>query len=136
MAWTTLVTAAALIITGLAGYLAQDPNAGKVSPTALIPAAFGVVLGICGLLAFKPGLRKHVMHLAAVIALIGALGAPYPIIKRLLKGSDIGFHEPAVISAFVTTLLCLLFLAMCVNSFVQARRARQRSATPPPDSYY
>ncbi len=131
MAWPTVVTGVVLIVIGVAGYLAQDPNAGKVSPTALIPAAFGVVLGICGLLAFKDHLRKHVMHLAAVVALVGALGAPYPIVKRLVKGTDVTFHEPAVVSAFATTLVCLVFLGMCIHSFVQARRARRLRESQP-----
>src|SRR5205814_4610342 len=97
----------------------------KASPTALIPAFLGGALAICGLLAFKEGLRKHAMHAAAALALLGGLGAPYPIIKRLAQGNEVSFSEPAVVSASLTTLICFVFVALCVNSFIQARKARQ-----------
>ena len=128
MAIPTLTTAILLIIIGVGGYLAQDPNAGKVSGTALIPAGFGLVLAICGWLAFNDRLRKTVMHIAVVVGLLGAIGAPYPIIKRLVKGNDIAFHEPAVASALATTVILVIFVIMCVNSFIQARKARKLAA--------
>lgn len=125
MAVKALITAVLLIVVGVVGYSVQEPDPVKgKSVTALIPAFFGAAIGLCGLIAFKEGLRKHAMHLAAVLALLGALGAPYPIIKRLRTGQSIDFSEPAVLSAALTTLICLVFLVLCINSFVQARKAR------------
>jgi uncharacterized membrane protein len=129
MAVPTLIAAILLIVVGVTGYSNQDPE--KMSPTALIPAFLGIALAICGLLAFKDGLRKHAMHAAAVLALLGGLGAPYPIIKRLAKGTEVRFSEPAVISAALTTVICLVLVAMCINSFIQAKKARQAAASSP-----
>jgi hypothetical protein len=127
MAVPTLIAATLLIVVGVTGYANQDPA--KASPTALIPAFLGGALAICGLLAFKAGLRKHAMHAAAVLALLGGLGAPYPIIKRLAKGNEVSLSEPAVISATLSTLICFAFLALCVNSFIQLRKARRAAAS-------
>ena len=131
MAAKALITAVLLIVVGIVGYSVQEPDPVKgKSVTALIPAFFGIAIGLCGLLALKDTLRKHVMHLAAVLGLLGALGAPYPIIKRLTTSKPVSFSEPAVVSAALTTLICVVFLVLCINSFVQARKARaQQSAS-------
>ena len=48
--------------------------------TSLIPAAVGLLLEMCGAVSLsKPGLRKHLMHVAALIALIGFIGGFMPI---------------------------------------------------------
>lgn len=123
MAVPTLITAILLVVVGVVGYANQDPD--KASPTALIPAFLGGALAICGLLAFKDGARKHALHAAAALALLGGLGALYPIVKRLVKGTDVSFSEPAVIAAALTTLICMVFVGLCVNSFIQAKKARK-----------
>ena len=130
MAVPTLIAAILLIAVGVMGYASQDPD--KASPTALIPAFLGGALAICGLLAFKDTLRKHAMHAAAALALLGGLGAPYPIIKRLVKGIDVNFSEPAVVSAMLTSVICFVFVALCVNSFIQAKKARRAASGIPP----
>ena len=76
MARVAMLFGVLLIVLGLVGYFAPDVlgenDPGKTSPTALIPAGIGAVLLICGLVASAaPHLRKHVMHLAAVVGLIG-----------------------------------------------------------------
>lgn len=43
---------------------------GHSAPTALIPAYVGVVFVILGVVGFKESLRKHVMHVAAALALL------------------------------------------------------------------
>ncbi len=127
MAVPTLITAVLLIVIGITGYSAQDP--GKASPTALIPAFLGGILALCGLLAFKDHLRKHAMHAAAALALLGGIGAMYPVVKRVIKGAEISISEPAVLSATLTTLVCFVFVGLCVRSFIAARKARQASAS-------
>ena len=42
MAVPTMIAAILLIVVGVTGYLSQDPE--KASPTALIPAFFGIAL--------------------------------------------------------------------------------------------
>jgi multisubunit Na+/H+ antiporter MnhF subunit len=73
MAKLTLVLAILLVALGLAGYV----GTGSVHPTALIPAWFGLALGICGFLAISPSESRRMlfMHVNVTIALLGFLGA-------------------------------------------------------------
>jgi Ca2+/Na+ antiporter len=112
---------------GLVGYYSPD-TLGKSdarSPTALIPAAVGVVLLICGLIAVAaPKARKHAMHVAAAIALLGAIGGIMP----LRKGLDL--EKASVVSAILMISLCTIFVLLCVRSFVRARIARSEHLPP------
>jgi hypothetical protein len=111
-----------LIVVGLVGYGSSETHA----PTALIPAGFGVVLALLGVLALKDSLRKHAMHLAAMVGLIGLLGAAgmgVPKLITMLSGGNV--ERPlAVISQVVMAAACLVFVGLCVKSFIDARRAR------------
>lgn len=107
-----------LVLTGVGGYAAYG------SPTALIPVAFGILLGICGLVARKEHLRRHAMHAAAAVALLGFLPSVRGLlgIPALLAGQ--AARPAAVVLQSVMALLCLGFLVVAVRSFVMARRAR------------
>jgi len=106
-----------LVLTGVGGFAAFR------SPTALIPVVFGVLLGACGLVARKENLRRHAMHAAAAVALVGFLpSAPGLLgIPDLLAGE--AARPAAVVLRSVMALLCLGFLVVAVRSFVAARRA-------------
>ncbi|MBX9622747.1 MAG: hypothetical protein K2X82_02940 [Gemmataceae bacterium] len=133
MAVPTLITAALLVAVGVVGYLGQDPGPeGKVSPTALIPAAVGAVLAVCGLLAFNPRLRKHAMHFAAVVGLVGFLGGFMPIQRQIKNTGTFDPLKPSAISGELMILICAVFVGLCVNSFIQARKARERAAAGQP----
>jgi hypothetical protein len=107
-----------LVLTGVGGYAAYG------SPTALIPVGFGVLLGICGLVARKEHLRKHAMHAAAAVALLGFLPSVRGLlgVPALLAGQ--AARPGAVVLQSVMAILCLGFLVVAVRSFIQARRAR------------
>ena len=113
-----LLFGALLVLTGLGGYAAFQ------SPTALIPVAFGVLLAACGLVARREHLRRHAMHAAAAVALLGFL----PSVPGLLGIPDLLAGEAArpaaVVLRSVMAVLCLGFLVVAVRSFVAARRAR------------
>ena len=121
MAIITIVYGSLLILLGLAGYLGSD----RTSLTALIPLLFGVPLETLGVLALvKPGARKHLMHAAATIALLGLLGTIKSLLKlpALLQG--VPMERPAAVAAqCIMAVLSLIFLALCVRSFIVARRA-------------
>jgi hypothetical protein len=121
MANTAIGFGAAFIALGVAGYF----GTGQTSLTALIPAALGVVLLILGLIARDPRKRKHAMHAAAIVGLIGFLGAGRGLTKigPLLSGEPVD-RPNAVIAQAVMALLSLIFLALCVKSFIDARRNR------------
>ena len=101
----------------------------KLSVTALIPAAVGILLVVCGLLAFKESRLKHAMHGAAMLGLLGFLAAASQLIVTLLRNGKVGGVGGVSLTAM--TLLCGVFVALCVNSFIQVRR-RRRAAAPGP----
>ncbi len=97
------------------------------SITALIPSFFGTAILVCGILAkLKPDLRKHLMHVAAAVALLGTaggLGMGLPKLGALIQGTA---ERPMAAGAQLGMgVLCLIFLALCVKSFIAARRARK-----------
>jgi len=61
MAFTTIVFGLTLTLTGFLGYFMT----GTSSFTALIPAAFGLLLMVLGFLARSEASRRNVMHAAA-----------------------------------------------------------------------
>ena len=84
MAKLTIVVANILILMGVGGYIASD----MVSMTALIPAFIGAPLEVLGWLALAESRRKHAMHGAAMVALLGFLGSVPGLLKvgSLLSG--------------------------------------------------
>jgi Ca2+/Na+ antiporter len=115
---------ALLIILGLVGYFAPDvlgdPGEKTKSLTALIPAGVGAILLVCGVMGtLQPGARKHVMHLAAAIGLLGALGGVMPLMR-----SKFDFSKASAVSGLLMILLCAIFVILCVRSFIRARIAR------------
>jgi hypothetical protein len=114
-----------LIALGVGGYFMS----GGVSMTALIPAFFGLPLAILGLVARKPGARKHAMHVAAVLALLG-FGGSFPGLLKLftlLSGGEVA-RPAAVYAQSVMAVLSAIFLVLCIRSFIAARKARQAGA--------
>ena len=132
MAVPTLITAVLLIIVGVVGYANGEPKpeTGTVSITALIPAFVGGVLAICGLIAFCDKCRKHAMHFAAMVGLLGAIGGFMPIIRQISKTGEFDPMKPSAISGELMILICLGFVGLCVRSFIAARKARQANANP------
>jgi uncharacterized membrane protein len=126
MAVPTLITAVLLIVVGVVAYANGTPgDDGKVSPTALIPAFFGLVIGICGLLAFNAKFRKHAMHLAAMVGLLGAIGGFMPLIRQYNKTGSFDPLKPSAVAGELMILICLVFVGLCVKSFIAARKARE-----------
>ena len=127
MAWPTIIFGALLVMLGATSFANGKPSeaTGEVSPTALIPAGVGAVLVVCGLFAFNEKLRKHAMHAAAMVGLIGAAGGLVPATRQALK-PDVEFdpNAPAVRTGLLMTIVCVVFVTMCVKSFIDARRQR------------
>ena len=123
MARVTLVVGILLVAVGLAGYLMQ--SADNPSWTALIPAILGVAFLVLGALASMDNLRKHVMHAAAALGLLGVLAG----LGRLLPTAFAGklTWGLATICISLMILICAVFVGLCVNSFIQARRRRAGS---------
>lgn len=119
----TLIFGILLVLLGIGSYAAT----GGASWTALIPALFfGLPLLICGFLARREKLRMHAMHVAALVGLLGVLGGLGMSLPKILSGSEL--DRLAIWSQFTMGILSLLFVAACVNSFIQARRQRQSAS--------
>ena len=117
-----LIFGGLLIGLGLIGYFAPGTfgDYDKVSMTSLIPAWLGIALVLCGLITIaKPALRKHAMHIAALVGVIGFAGGFMPLFR-----SNFNFEKASAVSGLLMTSLSLLFVALCVKSFVDARKAR------------
>ena len=117
----TIVLAALLIVLGAAGYAAS----GMAAPTALIPAGFGIVFAALGAAARKEPLRKHAMHAAAALALIGFLATAAGVIEVFAMLAGDAPEQPLASSSKAVMALALAaFLVLCVRSFRAARKAR------------
>jgi hypothetical protein len=132
MARAAILFGILLVALGLVGYLSPatlgDVGEKGTSPTALIPAGFGVVLLICGLVVeFAPHTRKHVMHLAAVVGLLGAAGGVMPLTRGPLD-----LEKASARSGILMIVLCGLFVILCIRSFVLARIARSEGLPEEP----
>ena len=122
MAKLTIGVGAVLVLLGVILFLATDAK------TSLIPAYFGVPLTVCGALAMKPAYRKHAMHAAAVIGLLGFLLPLGRLIPTLAQGRVPA--APAMVGLVGMSILCGVFVILCVRSFIAARRARALPAQP------
>lgn len=111
-----------LILLGVFGYGYGMLN-GNASPTALIPAIFGVLLIVFGALArSRENLRRHLMHAAVVVGLLGFLATVSSFFKipALLAGT--AERPAAVITQALMAVICLVFVILCVKSFIDARK--------------
>jgi hypothetical protein len=92
--------------------------------TALIPGGIGFPILICGLIARDESKRKHAMHGAVVFGVLGVLGSASRAFKlpALLNGAQ---DDPLpVYESAVMFILCLVFVILCVNSFISVRRSQ------------
>ena len=122
MANTTIPFGVLLILLGVVGWV----GSGMESPTALIPSVFGLLLVIAGALARKESRRKHAMHAAAMVGLLGFLGSASGLLQlpALLGGAEVA-RPAAVWSKSAMAVLSAVFVGLCVKSFIDARKARK-----------
>ncbi len=121
MAKLTIIFGVLLIATGITGFV----YSGSHAPTALIPSLIGLILATAGTLAIAPARRMLWMHIAVTVGLLGFLGTAKSAVDvyRLAHGVDLP-RPIAIEEKAFTCLLCMLFVAFCVRSFIEARRTR------------
>ncbi|MDQ3760463.1 MAG: hypothetical protein M3460_01785 [Actinomycetota bacterium] len=114
-----LIVGILLIVVGGWAYIASGPGA---SPTALIPAVLGLGLAVAGLVGLRGGhARRHAMHGAAAVALIGVLGSAGQLLAS--PAADSEHADIAHTAGLLNLALCGGFLVLAIWSFVQARLA-------------
>ena len=109
---------------------AAEDGSGGAAVTALIPAFVGGVLLLLGLIALSEGARKHAMHGAAMIGLLGFLagaGRGSMGISKFLN-DDPSLNQRSFLFVWLMALLCGVFLILCIRSFRAARKAMQAGA--------
>ena len=122
MAKLTIGFGVVLILLGAGAFVVLGHH-----PHTLIPAIFGLLLAICGALANTEDARRRMlfMHVAVTLGLLGFLGT-IPGIVGVLKmaaGHATARPDAARVQAMMGTI-CLIFVLLCVRSFIAARRAR------------
>jgi len=125
MAKTTIIFGILLVLLGLVSYI----GTGSTHPTALIPTWFGLALGIGGYLAMSPDEKRRmiVMHVNVTIAVLGFLGAAGKAISGYGSARSAGIDPDmkAIYSQIAMAVIMLVYIKLCVDSFIQARRLRQ-----------
>jgi len=125
MAKVSLVIAVLLAILGVGFYF----GTGGKHPTALIPLWFGLGLGLFGFLAISPneGRRKLFMHINVTIGILGFLGAAIQAIREFGIARSAGEtpNYVAIEAQAAMALILLIYVLMCVRSFIEVRRARE-----------
>jgi hypothetical protein len=125
MAKVTIIFGVLLMILGLVGYWWT----GSVHPTALIPMWFGLALGVFGFLANSRSetRRKIFMHINVTIGLLGFLGAAGSALHEYTSAHSQGIDPSAIAlgSQLTMAVLLLIYVNLCVRSFIKARRSRQ-----------
>jgi hypothetical protein len=107
-----------LILIGIGSYLLT----GRTSVTALIPAFFGIVFVALAYLARNEAARKHAMHAAVALALVGTLASLARAIPAAANGQ---LTRPAVLAQIITASIMGIYVVLGVQSFIAARRARK-----------
>jgi hypothetical protein len=123
MARLTIMFGLVLVLLGVLGFVAS----GVHPPSALIPTWFGAVLALLGFLATTEDSKKRMlyMHIAVTVGLLGFLYSVSGIVDyiRMLFGVQFP-HPKAVEEMAAMSVLLLVFVILCVRSFIAARRAR------------
>ena len=124
MAKTTISFGVVLILLGIFAFVGSRTHA----PTALIPAFVGLLLGIFGFLAITDDAKKRMlfMHIAVTLgtAWLSRYGEEHLRLHSVASGQCSFLIRLAVKEKAAMAVLLLIFVVLCVRSFVAARRAR------------
>lgn len=117
----SITTGIILIILGILSYILT----GAASATALIPAFFGIVFTGLGYLGNKKeNLRKHTMHAALLLAILGLGGSFGGLISMIgALGGEMPERQAAAIGQAIMAVVCIVFLVAGIKSFIDTRKA-------------
>ena len=118
-----------IALVGVAGYVATH------FWHAFIPVVLGALLVAFGIVANTENVKRRMvaMHIAATLGVLGFLGTIPGLValggyltghrQNEVAGVAVG-HKMAAEVQSATCILCLIFVLLCVRSFIDARRAR------------
>ena len=109
-----------LIILGIMSYILT----GAASATALIPAFFGLAfIGLGALGKKNESMRKHAMHAALLLAILGLGGSFGGLLNAIgMIGGEMPERLGASIGQALMALICIFFLIAGIKSFIDARK--------------
>jgi len=114
-----VLAAGALIAIGVGLFV----GTGSVQKTALIPAWFGIPLLIASVISFKECRLKMGMHIAATLGLLGFVMPVGMLASKAAKGAL--ELKTSTYGMAGMALVCGIFVALCVKSFIDVRKARE-----------
>ncbi len=123
MAKLTIVFGVLLMVLGAVAFVVLGHH-----PHTLIPAGFGLLLMVFGALAMTDDAKKRMvfMHIAVTVGLLGFLGTIPGLIGviKMAVGQSSGVAPDAAKVQAIMGTICLIYVLLCVRSFIAARRAR------------
>jgi hypothetical protein len=123
MAKLTIGFGILLVLLGIIGFV----ETGSAHPTALIPAAIGLLFVLFGTMANTENPKKRMlwMHISVTVALLVFLFMIPAAIGTVRLARGVSFpHPAAVVEKGALALFSLIYVLFCVRSFISARRAR------------
>jgi hypothetical protein len=121
MAKFTMFVGFVLVVVSLSFWF----SLGRADMAALHPAGLGVLMLVAGALANSEDAKRRMlwMHIAVTLGLIGLLITGIRAVLELAHGTT-GVHPLAFDERAIVAVVCLIFVAVCVRSFIAARRSR------------
>ncbi len=95
-----------------------------------VPMMLGIPILFCGVVALNPHRRRHAMHFSAGIAGVGALlggGRASALAIGWIRGAETDPLALRMVS--VMAVSCLVFVVICLLSFLHARRRNRTEST-------
>ncbi len=124
MARWSLLFGFILLLMGLFAYMG-----GNHTSAALMPAYFGILLGVMGATARseKEKTRMVAMHIAAAVGLIGFLITVSSLVEYMQaqRGLVTPEHPKVLQEHALTSAILLFYVLLSVLSFIKARRTRK-----------
>lgn len=98
-----------LVATGVVAYVITD----FASVTALIPAVFGVILALAGIVGLRTDRERESVYATAVVAVVGALGSTRGVPDKisLLRGEPVETPVAAVSQGVMLGVCVVLVVA-------------------------
>ena len=119
MTRAAILIGAALVAVGVWFFVAT----GSSDWLALVPAIAGVLIGVPGVIAaLRPAWRREAMRASMFVAAVAASAATIKALVEFWPESPPS--TASIVAQVLTSGLCLLFVAVGANAYVNARRPR------------
>jgi len=84
-----------------------------------------VLVLLAAIAALKPGARRHAMHVAVAVSLLGIVGSLMRPVRMMLAEAPLELTTPVLVQ-LATAIILAVHVALGVRSFTLARQATAR----------